>query len=234
MKKLAIFVEGPTEEVFVEKLLIEFARQNSIIFEIKRLSGGKGCPRVPKILKSQALTNETDYYILIYTSCTDNRVLSDYIYEYNNLVKNGYNAILALRDLYPRNYEDLSKIESNINNALKRVNLPNNIHIAIREIETWFLGEYTHFNKISSSINLKSINSKTGYLFPLTEYEKTILTPAKTLHDIYSLVGYAYKKRDKQVQRTVHSIDYEKFYIDVRGQIPSLDKFLKELDLFFN
>ena len=40
MKKLAIFVEGLTEEIFVEKLLLEIASLNSIVFTIKRFSGG--------------------------------------------------------------------------------------------------------------------------------------------------------------------------------------------------
>lgn len=234
MKKLAIFVEGPTEEVFIEKLLLEFAKRNSIVFKIQRFMGGKTCSRIPTIIKSEDATNETKYYIMIYTSCNDEKVLSDYKDKYNQLIINGYTAILGLRDLYPQEYEDLERVKCSINKILKLLGIPNNIHIAIREIETWFLAEYSHFEKIHSSINQTNINSQTGYLFPLEEYEKTILEPAKTLHEIYKIAGFAYQKKANQVQRTVSSIDYENFYINVREQIPSLDNFLKELDLFFN
>jgi len=233
MKKLAIFVEGQTEEVFVEKLLCEFAKQNSIVFNIQRLSGGKNCSRTPTIIKSTPIADETEYYILIYTSCNDERVVSDYKERYNNLISQGYNTVLALRDLYPKDYEDLSRVENSITFALNLESIPNNIHIATREVETWFLGEYTHFNKIHTNITLDAIQAKTSYLFPLEEYEKTIVDPAKTLDEIYNIEGLRYRKKAHQVQRTVNNLDYENLYLNVRNNVPSLNKFLQDIDSFF-
>lgn len=40
MKKLCIYVEGQTEELFVEKLITEIANKNEIAVTVKRLSGG--------------------------------------------------------------------------------------------------------------------------------------------------------------------------------------------------
>lgn len=233
MKKLAIFVEGQTEEVFIEKLLLEFANQNSIVFNINRLSGGKSCDRTPTIIKSEATTKHTEYYILIFTSCSDERVVSDYKERYHKLIDAGYDKILALRDLYPQSYENLERISGSITTVLNMDGIPNNIHIATREVETWFLGEYTHFSKIHEDITFSAISQHTSLSFPLEEYEQTILEPAKTLDKIYSSVGFRYKKRENQVLRTVNNIDYEYLYLEVRHKIPSLDYFIKDIDLFF-
>jgi len=233
MKKLAIFVEGPTEEIFVEKLLLEIARQNSIVFTIKRFSGGNECVRSPKIIQTASPTRTTEYYILIYTSCNDERVVSDYKERYAGLLTSGYEMIIALRDLYPIAYENLERVKTSINNVLISNSIPNNIHIAVREVETWFLGEYTHFEKIDGDITLDSIQSKTGYLFPLSEYEESILHPAKTLDEIYNIKGYRYLKTANQVQRTVTHINYENLLTTVRNEMPSLNGFLNDIDLFF-
>ncbi|MDD2905100.1 MAG: DUF4276 family protein [Sulfurimonas sp.] len=233
MKKLAIFVEGQAEEIFVEKLLLEYARQNSIVFNVQRLYGGNDCPRNPTVIKSESATSQTEYYILIYTSCNDTRVVSDYMERYDNLISNGYSTVLALRDLYPQSYEDLERVENSINSVLQFKSIPNNIHIALREVETWFLGEYTHFGKIDARITLNAIQTETGYLFPLQEYEQSILHPADTLDKIYTIAGYRYKKKVSHFKRTVNQIDYENLYINVRSQIPRLDKFLAQIDLFF-
>ena len=39
MKRIAIFVEGQTEQIFVNKLLIEMAGKKNIAIELKRFAG---------------------------------------------------------------------------------------------------------------------------------------------------------------------------------------------------
>ena len=45
MKKIAFFVEGQTEQVFINKLLEEIAGRKNISINIFQLRGGKPLPR---------------------------------------------------------------------------------------------------------------------------------------------------------------------------------------------
>ncbi len=46
MKKLAIFVEGQTEMIFVEKLLTEIGTKKQISIRKEELKGGSTCPAI--------------------------------------------------------------------------------------------------------------------------------------------------------------------------------------------
>jgi hypothetical protein len=45
MNKMAVFVEGYTEVVFVDKLIREIANENSVRIQWRRIDGGTTCPR---------------------------------------------------------------------------------------------------------------------------------------------------------------------------------------------
>ena len=45
MNKMAIFVEGFTEVVFVERLIREVAEKNAVLIQLRRIVGGTNCPR---------------------------------------------------------------------------------------------------------------------------------------------------------------------------------------------
>ena len=45
MNRLAVFVEGYTEAVFVEKLIEEIAGQNKVLIEHRKIRGGRTTPR---------------------------------------------------------------------------------------------------------------------------------------------------------------------------------------------
>ena len=49
MKKLAVFVEGYTELLFIEKLILEIAGSHDIRIEQRKICGGR---RVPRIIKT--------------------------------------------------------------------------------------------------------------------------------------------------------------------------------------
>lgn len=64
MKKLAIFVEGKTEQIFVEKLLREIAGQLNISIEIQSQERSK----FAKLIMKDPITATTKFYVLIYNS----------------------------------------------------------------------------------------------------------------------------------------------------------------------
>jgi hypothetical protein len=52
MNKLAIFVEGQTEQLFVEKLILEVAGENNVRIEKRKVTGGTTCKRRMKLIEA--------------------------------------------------------------------------------------------------------------------------------------------------------------------------------------
>ena len=61
MKKLAIFVEGQTEQIFVKKLLEEIAGRKNIRIDIK----AKDPKQIERISMTNLANNSIQYYVLI-------------------------------------------------------------------------------------------------------------------------------------------------------------------------
>ena len=78
MKKLAIFVEGKTEQIFVNKLLREIAGTINISIEIQSQEGRKFVEVIMKDIETSA----TKFFVLIYNSGGDRRVASDIKKQY--------------------------------------------------------------------------------------------------------------------------------------------------------
>jgi len=97
MSKLAIFVEGQTEQIFVEKLVRYLGSHRNISIQVQRLEGGsKNRPRTMiNISGTDEVTNQ-EFLILIMDCGQDERVKSDIIERYNGLIASGYQAIIGI------------------------------------------------------------------------------------------------------------------------------------------
>ena len=101
------------------------------------------------------------------------------------------------------------------------------------EIETWFLAELTHYNKLHTDLTLNLIASNVKDLEKIVDYEKEVSHPSDLLNRIYNLVGFAYRKKANQIQRTVNRLGYTEMYVDLRNRLDSLNEFITYLDDFF-
>ena len=101
------------------------------------------------------------------------------------------------------------------------------------EVETWFLAELNHYNKIDKRLTINLIKDEFLDLNSILNFESEIEEPAKTLHNIYELVGKFYDKNKKRVVRTVNSLDYANLYLNNRDDLSSLNEFLTHIDGFF-
>jgi len=231
LKKLAIFVEGYTESKFILRLLVEFFNKNNIAVTVQDNSNRTMCPTIREIISATATTK---FEILIFNSCTDNKVLSDLLERYSGLKEAGYSQFIGIRDLYPDfTYEDKEHAISINKNILSDKNISNTTFIfATMEVETWFLAERHHYSKISHKLSLEYIKDNCIDLSNVDNFEKDIEEPAMKLNEIYNLVGLAYKKKDKQTTRTIENLDYENLYLVVRNEVPSFNKLFNILEEF--
>lgn len=198
MKKIAFFVEGQTEQLFINKLLIEIAGQKNIAIDLRQWRGGTSTPKheifIPQTL-SYTNPQSPSYEALIYDCGGDDKVKSDILDQITNLASNGYEEIIGIRDLFP--LTDLSRLERGLQ-FIPQNSRPLPIHfqiiVAVNEIEAWFLAECSHFECIDNRLTNLFIRSNVSF-DPCLDDMTLRVNPAEDLNTIYQLVGKSYKKR---------------------------------------
>lgn len=227
MKKLAIFVEGKTEQIFVNKLLREIAGTINISIEIQSQEGRKFVEVIMKDIETSA----TKFFVLIYNSGGDRRVASDIKKQYRKLTESGYERIIGLRDIYPISIIQKSKLQSDLENILPKGVIPINIVLAVMEVEAWFLAEYNHFLKIDPGLTPEKIQAMFGFN-PQTDNMEQRPHPTKDMELIYNYTGKGYNKNEKQLNRFASNLDYEFIYMHLINSVPSLGEFVGYIDKF--
>lgn len=244
MKKLAIFVEGPTEAEFVTRLLKELIATKRLSITTMKMSGGRDAshPRIQTLVAQNPIVATTEYCVNIYISSTDNRVNSDVLEILPNLKPLGFNLVVALKDLrgdkmkgVPKTLADLPLIETAEKTLFHSRPIPIVSIIAVMEIETWFIGETNHYVNIHSTLTQPFIQSRAAIIGvdPYVDVLENIFQPAETLSKIYNLVGLKYTKDADERQRTINALDMTNLYVNLPNRIVKLRDFINTLDKFF-
>lgn len=229
-KRLAIFVEGQTEQIFMQKLLVEVAGRHKITIDIVQ-ARGSGPSRTITLEGYSA--SSTPYYALICDCGADNSVASDMRDNYERMVQAGYQLVLGLRDVYPEPDSKIPLIRAATSKILPKGAVPSHLILAIREIEAWFFVEDNHYPAIHPDLNSELIMNHLGINTATVDAEK-IKCPAESLHSAYQLKGRAYKKDRTRVERTVNSLDYARIDMELSRRIPALGELCMHVNDFFS
>ncbi|MFP3089661.1 hypothetical protein LQZ21_04975 [Treponema sp. TIM-1] len=230
MKKVAVFVEGQTEQIFADELVRHIFGHAKVAIEELRFSGKEGSRRI-RTIRSVDAAPFTEYLFRIYDCQGGNEnstVKSDIREQFLGLLRESFSYIVGIRDVYP--LLDIELLKSNIN--LKLPNnpaLPVKIFLAIREIESWFLAEENHYPLIDESLTVSHVNSIIGFDITTASTE-SVNHPSFALKQIYQIAGKDYNKKKWEVERTVYVLDYENLYLNVRNRNNSLNELLTCLD----
>jgi hypothetical protein len=233
MKKLAIFVEGLTEQLFLEKLIFELCNKNNITIDLFQNSGPKGQRSIRAITLSPPNIS-VKYYIAIYDCRGDDTVKSDILENLKSLTKANFETVIGLNDVYPR---DLANVKLYLNYYIPTAGIPIKMLLSIMEIEAWFIAEENHYANISPKLTKDKIKAILGLDLCTIDVE-TIAWPADTLNSIYQIEKLTYliknksKKKGSKIRRTVNAIDYSNLYFNVRKRVPALNQLLQEIETF--
>lgn len=234
MKRLAIFVEGQTEQIFVGKMVTEIAGEKNISIDYEKAHKNKKGNRVFVGITEIAAHSEVSgqkYYVLIRDCGSENNVKSDIVDSYAGLASKNYEKILGLRDVFPNfTYADIRKLEAGLKYQVPTRPMPVNILLAVMEVEAWFLAETTHFYRIHSSLTIDLI--KAHFFDPNSIDVERRINPAKDLDAIYHLAGRAYTKKKKNALRTVKALDYSLLYCDLQNRVNRLGQFIGHINSF--
>lgn len=233
MNKLVIFVEGQTEQIFVEKLIRFLGSERNISIQVQRHGwGGRNRPRtIIKIFGANESTNP-DYFILIIDCGQDERVKSDIIERYNGLIESGYQAIVAIRDVYPILRADIQRLRQGF-----AFNLPSSpvtpvLVLAIMELEAWFLAEYSHFFYLHPNLTIDQIQHELGFNL-ITDDMQLRDHPSTDLEDIYFLENMYYDKTRDCIERIVNALDFDTLTSRIALGINDLKRLVNTLQHFF-
>lgn len=242
MKKIAFFVEGPTEVEFLIKLLNDLVPIKKRAIKIVTMEGSyKKDSRVQIVSLQDTLSSTTQYEVYIYNCNADNSVNSDVMEISPNLFSLGFTKVVALKDLrgdvdgIHRTETDLPKIENAETFVFSSLPIQVTSVIAVMEIETWFIGETNHYERYDSRLTgellVKNISTIGFNLFD--DRLEDIATPAETLNRIYMLVKKHYSKKANVRKKTINALDMANLYVNVSQRLSSLGKLINEIDTFF-
>ena len=240
MKKLAFFVEGYTEVLFLERLIPEICGAHKVVIDHKKIRGGgkkSGIKKTYSHVKATKTSGNEEYYFLIY-DCGgdklvggDKSVASEIHTQHEYLSNNGYSKIIGIRDVRPNfTYPQIPKLEVDLRKYIKTKLIPVEFILSVMEIEAWFLAEYKHFKKIDPLLTLDLIRYNLKF-DPANDDLKQRPIPQEDLNNCYSLVGKEYVKYDPI---TTNSLDFAHIYLDVKNKFTHLEKLIGCINSFIS
>lgn len=226
LKRIAIFVEGQTEQMFVTKLFEEVLAKEKLAICNTKMTGGNKSPISISTIRAEVPNESTKYYILIVDCSGDSTVKTYSLDQRNSLIKKGYLVIVGLLDLYPKVKTDLHAFKYGLHFKVPQTPIETKFVVSVEEIEAWFLAEISHFINIDNSLDETALTSVLGYN-PGTINIEDVNNPASELHKVYASVGKQYQKKRDEVQETVDALDYGEMYFSLPEDIDSLKEFIE-------
>lgn len=204
MRKVAVFVEGQTELIFVREMLLKIFLYQNVSIECYTLFNDRSFNTTEYKASSP---NPTVYYQIINVG-NDSRLLSALLNREKKLWNDGFDRIVAVRDMYSRNYRELAtnhqisaflnhQFVNGVQEQLKlRAEKPDQIffHFAIMEVEAWFWGYKEIFPRLHADFTHEFITAHLGTSFLTMDPETALFHPAKDLEDMLCLRGIEYDK----------------------------------------
>lgn len=230
MNRLAVFVEGHTEALFIERLIENIAGAYRVQFDYRMLRGGVRAPRKYQQIRITNSGSNQDSYVLIVDCGGDDLVKTRILEEHENLTRSQYTKIIGIRDVAPRyRRADIPLLTASLQKYVKSSLIPVEFVLSVMEIEAWFLAEFTHLARIHSSITTAAVRAALGF-DPELDDSSLRTAPAADLAACYRIGGHTYSK--SAVDRTISALDFERIYLELPSKIPFLNALIASIDSF--
>ena len=230
MKRVAIFVEGQTEQIFVGKLIYQIYGYQGIKVVNEEINGKSMFIRL-------ADDSDADAFHLLFQVVdvgTDERVLSAMLENAPHMADAGYNKIVGLRDLYPEVREDKASVIAIIQELIDETEQAEMLRmvLAIMEVEAWFLADPGLFERVTPQLTADHIKTTLKYDLEEDDPELAYKHPANVIKDIYHLAGLLYRKKADDTYKITENIDYNTLCLDAqeKGKIDSFFRFMDEIE----
>ena len=198
-RKLAVFVEGQTEQVFVREFLKQWYGYdvNVVGFDCYNLFAKEFCDAEYKYG-----SEDSDNYFMIVNVGNDNSVLSSIIGRLKFLRNKGFQLVVGLRDMYSSQYiKDAQKHEIVDEVSQQHVE---SVKEVLRDIEDGV------FERLDSRLTQDFVSQNLNISLD-DDPEKTVFHPAAELGKMYALVGKQYDKHKSDISSIMSLITKDDF-----------------------
>lgn len=244
MKKIAIFVEGYSEALFLKSFLLALFIPEKLNVIILNFLTSLGNYSIPDYIVDSP---EIEFYI--YLVGNDEKVVSSILEQSSGIVNKGTYMIYGLRDMNCDTYHKLigpktKKVYQNINQKIIDENnlilncSPNiskiKLFFSVMEIESWFISFNLLFERINPILKISYMNSKLKLNLDNDDIEK-YFKPKEILDKIFRMIGRRYKKHKGDVMLITNKLtkndikksilrmnNFKLFYDEITNQAPPL------------
>lgn len=181
LERIAFFVEGLSEQLFIEKLLTEILGQKNISIEKRKMKGGSKMSISIIKIGAPSISPTADYFFMI-IDCSGETTIATYIRnQRDSLLSKGYSAIFGLLDVRPNwSRNEIPKLRKMLYYKLPQKDIETKFILSVMEIESWFLAEEKHFKNIHPDLDVETIKKRNNF-DPLSNTE-LVDEPARLLH----------------------------------------------------
>ncbi len=243
--KIAVYVEGQAELIFVRELLSKWYDYDASRIGFRCYNLRDADPPGHPTEYSYGDQNSYVFYEIVNVG-NDTSVLSMAIKNAKRYRNLGYDKVVALRDMFSDHYHaatykagnprvvDSQLNERFISGAEKSISdrgLTEFVHInfAIMEVETWFLGMGWYLQKENPILTQVYLKDTLG-LDLNADQEFTEYHPADHLHHIYRHIGSGYDKHRNQVNSIMAKLDKTDFEMLLeQPKCQSFNRFISNL-----
>jgi hypothetical protein len=214
MRKVAIFTEGQTEQIFIRHLVgITFGWDKISIRCVKLV-------RNQHTLAGLSYDNpHADVLFQIMDVGNDELVLSAIKEREAHLFKSGFEKVFGLRDMYSENYRKradrkivpavINKFIKNSKDTIRKMSSPDKIffHFAIMEVEAWFLAMWKVFERLYAMLTVQYIAKKLHFKLDQIDPQVQFVNPSREVEQIFELVGSKYGKTRGDIEAICSRIE---------------------------
>lgn len=204
MKKIAFFVEGQSERIFIEHFLNDYLAPTDFKIDSYRIVA----KNLISISKGLDYKNPS-YMFLIYDVGNDERVASAIRERAPKLFEDGFHAVIGVRDLHPQTIDMLEDIKQAFNSIFISFLHKDKIHLSIpvTEIEAWFLADYKLYERLDSQLTSENINNRLSVDI-VNDNIEDYRNPATQIDKIFKIIDRSYSKHEHETYSICSRIDF--------------------------
>jgi hypothetical protein len=237
MKRVAVFTEGQSEQIFVRNMLMKLINNAHLSFECLSLRAGNLLPARFNFLSASA-----KIHFMIIDVGNDTRVTGAIREREHHLFAKGYERIIGLRDMYCDAYDRRSRgqvraevsqeIEGGIIREIAEMSEPTKISVffEIMEFEAWILAMYDLFGRVDARLSVDYICGSVHLDLRSCDPETEFYRPSTTLKKVFAIIGMNYKKSASDIEMICAVMTTADFESAIeRGRCDAFKKFYSEI-----
>lgn len=235
--KYAIYVEGQAEMLFVADVLQKYSEydRNKIGFKCITLVADI----YEKIKYPEQDNKDAENYYQIVNVNNDDKVISKLNRDIPNLLNQGFQIIVGLKDVYGKAYELLCKnavvdrplierLYTKQSQNIESRNADVRLHFSIMEYEAWMLALIGNYIQIKGK-TIPEVEEALS-LDLSQDFEETVYHPTSKVKAIFDLLGEKYGKHEGNDRSFLSSLTKEDYEIlRISGRSASFSKFMDSL-----